>query len=335
MKTNSIKQFLQRPVVSTSLPLIALVIVATIINPNFMTWNNITSIMRSYVFIAMLALGMTFVFINRDIDISVGSVMGLTGVLAGYMMVRDVPVGVSILIAMVVAVICGLLTGFFIVHFEIPPMIGSLGMQFGLRGVIYILTEGTPIYPLPEAFTAITKINLGGVPIQMFIYLFLTVCAYILLHKTVYGRWIFAVGGNPDTAWLCGINVKFVRISAYVLTGFLSGLAGILMTSRVASAQANAGTGYEMYAIASVVVGGASPAGGVGSIAGTFVGSILIGILQNVMVLVGISVYWQYVAIGGIILFAVILDQSNKKRALANAAKAKAAADPKTEAGSK
>ena len=186
------------------------------------------------------------------------------------------------------------------------------------------MTEGTPIYPLPEEFTAITKINLGGIPLQMFIYiLFALICGF-LLHKTVYGRYIFAVGGNADTAWLCGINVKFVRISAYCLTGFLCGVAGVLMTSRVASAQANAGYGYEMYAIASVVVGGASPAGGVGSIPGTVVGSILIGILQNVMVLVGISVYWQYVAIGGIILLAVILDQNNKKRALATASKGKA-----------
>ena len=324
LNKNEIKRFMQRPTISTSLPLIVLVVVATLINPNFLTWSNVTSIMRSYVFIALIALGMTFIFIEKDIDISVGSLLGLSGAVAGYLMVEGVPVVAAILIAIVISILCGFLTGFFIVHFDIPPMIGSLGMQFMLRGVIYIMTEGTPIYPLPEEFTAITKINLGGIPLQMFIYiLFALICGF-LLHKTVYGRYIFAVGGNADTAWLCGINVKFVRISAYCLTGFLCGVAGGLMTSPGASAPANAGYGYEMYAIASVVVGGASPAGGVGSIPGTVVGSILIGILQNVMVLVGISVYWQYVAIGGIILLAVILDQNNKKRALATASKGKA-----------
>ena len=136
LNKNEIKRFMQRPTISTSLPLIVLVVVATLINPNFLTWSNVTSIMRSYVFIALIALGMTFIFIEKDIDISVGSLLGLSGAVAGYLMVEGVPVVAAILIAIVISILCGFLTGFFIVHFDIPPMIGSLGMQFMLRGVI-------------------------------------------------------------------------------------------------------------------------------------------------------------------------------------------------------
>ena len=140
LNKNKIKRFMQRPTISTSLPLIVLVVVATLINPNFLTWSNVTSIMRSYVFIALIALGMTFIFIEKDIDISVGSLLGLSGAVAGYLMVEGVPVAAAILIAIVISILCGFLTGFFIVHFDIPPMIGSLGMQFMLRGVKWALS---------------------------------------------------------------------------------------------------------------------------------------------------------------------------------------------------
>lgn len=309
-------RLIQNSSASVLVLLFILVAVGWGMNRSFLDWGNLSSIFRSTSFVAIIALGMTFVFIALELDLSVGSVVALSGIIVGMLLKEGVPIPIACIAGVLSGLASGLVTGFVIVHFNIPSMIGSLGMQFILRGVVYVVTKGIPLYPLPDGFEQLGLGNILGVPTPWMIYMVLAVFFWYLLKHTTYGRAIYAIGGNKDTAWLCGLNVKLLRMSTYWITGAMSGLAGVLLASRLSSAQPNAGLTYEMLVIASIIVGGVSMFGGVGSIVGAVIGSILIGMLTNFLVMIRLSVYWQNIAIGVIILGAVILDQYRKNLAL-------------------
>lgn len=309
-------RIVQNSSVSVFLLLLLLTGIAEFMNPMFLAWDNLTSIFRSTAFTAIIALGMTFVFIALELDLSVGSVVGLSGIIVGLLLKEGVPIPIACLAGVLSGFVSGLVTGFVIVHFNIPSMIGSLGMQFILRGIVYVVTKGVPLYPLPEGFEVLGLGNVFGLPTPMVIFIVLAVVFAHVLRNTTYGRAIYAIGGNKDTAWLCGLNVKVLRMSTYWITGALSGLVGVLLASRLSSAQPNAGATWEMLVIASIIVGGVSMFGGVGTILGTVIGALLIGMLTNFLVMIRLSVYWQNIAIGVIILGAVILDQYRKNLAL-------------------
>jgi ribose transport system permease protein len=305
---------LSRPEVSVLVPMIVLIVMAQTVNRSFLAWDNLTSIFRSNSFVAIIAIAMTFVFIALELDLTVGSVVALTGMIAGLLLMRGVPPVIAVLVGILSGTFCGVLTGYIIVHFNIPSMIGSLGMMFILRGVVFVVTEGQPLYPMPEGFDEMGLGSFLNFPNPAWVFLVLAVIFGFILKNTTYGRSIYAIGGNKDTAWLCGINVNLVRMSTYWLSGTFSGIAGVLLTSRLSSSQPSAGTGWEMLVIASVIVGGTSMFGGVGTILGTVLGSILVGMLTNVLVMMKVSVYWQNIAIGIIILLSVIFDQYRKKK---------------------
>lgn len=307
---------IQNPYVSVLVPLVVLTTIAQSINGYFLTWGNLSGILRSTSFTAIIALGMTFVFIALELDLSVGAVVGISGIVVGMLLKAGVSIPISMLGGVLSGLVSGMITGFVIVHFNIPSMIGSLGMQFILRGVVYVVTKGNPLYPLPEAFQFWGLGSVFGVPVPMIIFVVFAVIFGYVLKNTTYGRSVYAIGGNKETAWLCGINVKLIRMSTYWITGTMAGLVGVLLASRLSSAQPNAGTSWEMLVIASIIVGGVSMFGGVGTILGAVLGSILIGMLTNMLVMIRLSVYWQNIAIGLIILFAVIVDQYRKKMAL-------------------
>lgn len=311
-----LQKLIQNSSMSVLLLLAILIMVGQAMNSHFLEWGNLMSIFRSTAFTAIIALGMTFVFIALELDLSVGSVVGLSGIIVGLLLKEGVPIPIACLAGVVSGLISGVVTGFVIVHFNIPSMIGSLGMQFILRGIVYVVTKGVPLYPLPDGFEVLGLGNVFGLPTPLVIFIVLAVIFAHVLRNTTYGRAIYAIGGNKDTAWLCGLNVKTLRMSTYWLTGGLSGLVGVLLASRLSSAQPNAGQTWEMLVIASIIVGGVSMFGGVGTIIGTVIGSILIGMLTNFLVMIRLSVYWQNIAIGVIILGAVILDQYRKNLAL-------------------
>jgi ribose transport system permease protein len=224
-----------------------------------------------------------------------------------------VPPVIAVIGGILSGTVCGLVSGYVIVHFNIPSMIGSLGMMFMLRGIVFVVTEGQPLYPMPDGFEYIGLGAFLGFPIPALVFVILAIIFGYVLKNTTYGRSIYAIGGNKETAWLCGINVNLIRMSTYWLSGTLAGVAGVLLTSRLSSAQPSAGTGWEMLVFASVIVGGTSMFGGVGTILGTTLGCILVGMLTNMLVMMKVSVYWQNIAIGVIILLSVIFDQYRKK----------------------
>jgi len=207
--------------ISVLIPLVVIILIAQSINKNFLSWDNVTSIMRSSSFIAIIALGMTFVFITRELDLSVGSVVALSSMVTGLLLTKGVGWSVAIMAGILSGFVCGLITGFLIVKFNIPAMIGSLGTQFIFRGIVFVVTEGLPLYPMPEGFEKIGLGNTLFIPNPVIVYIILAVILAFVLSRTVYGRSVYAIGGNADTAWLCGINVNLIRQSTYWIVGAL------------------------------------------------------------------------------------------------------------------
>ena len=304
-----------------AIPLILLVAVVSIVNPVFLDIDNLLNIARQISFTFIIGIAMTFVLIGAGLDLSVGSVLALGGVICGlalrsFMLVM--PLWLAIAIAIVLGVLVGVVTGIFngrvITRFKIPSLIVTLGMMYIARGVVQVLTRGNPVYPFPDEFNNLGQGYLLGVPNVVYVAVVLGIASHIFLTQTAWGRAVFAVGGNAETARLSGISVARVLTSVYVLCGIASGICGVLTASRLASALANAGTGMELQVIAACIIGGTSMFGGSGSILGTLIGAAFMSIIANGMVLMKISVYYQSVVIGAIIILAVGIDQFRRRR---------------------
>lgn len=298
--------------------LIALIIVCAVLSvltPRFLTVQNLMIIVTQVSINALLAFGVTFVIITGGIDLSIGSIVAVTGVVAASFAHPDtfpvvVPVGVGLLAGLAF----GAFNGFVITRSKVPPFIVTLGTMTIGRGLALILSKGRPISNLSDAFNFLGGGKVLGVPMLVIILLIAFVLCAIVLRKTVIGRYMYAVGGNEQAARASGISLSRVKLVVYTLCGGLAGLAGILLTSRITTGQPNAGAGFELDAIAAAIIGGTSTSGGTGTITGTLLGALLIGVISNGLDLMNVTSYYQQVVMGAIIIGAVVLDSVNQPK---------------------
>lgn len=309
--TNKVKSIISE--FGIAVALILEVIIFALLSPYFLTTDNILNVTLQTSIIAIIAVGMTFVILTAGIDLSVGSLVAFCGVVTTSLLKLEIPFAFSFPLAFLagitIGIISGSIAGLFITRFNITPFIVTLALMTIWRGASYIYTDGRPVWGLPEEFSFIGSGRVLGVPIPTIIMIFVYLVAYILLTQTKYGRYIYAVGGNKEAARLAGINTNRILTSVYVISGTLCSISGILLASRMNSGQPNAGLMYELDVIAAVVVGGTSLFGGRGSIVGTFLGAMLIGVLRNGLNLLNVGSYVQMVVLGVVILLAVLLDQ--------------------------
>jgi len=307
--------------------LIVLMAVFAIMEPRFISSINLFNVMRQVSITGLLAIGMTFVILTAGIDLSVGSLLAFAGLVAAAVAkggledrftVGEGGVGygwqLAALAAIAVGIIGGYIQGLAITKLKVPPFVVTLGGMSVFRGAALLFAAGGPISGFDRAFTWWGQGKIGPVPVPVILFLVVAIIAHIVLRYTRYGRQVYAVGGNPEAARLSGLNVNWVICSVYVIMGFFAGLGAFVLAARLNSAEAVAGTGYELTVIASVVIGGTSLFGGVGSIFGTVVGSLLIGVLLNGLVLMNVSSYIQQIIIGVIIVLAVAFDTFAKSR---------------------
>ena len=291
-------------------PLVVLVVIFSCTSDIFLTTNNLLNITRQISIKGLLGIAMTFVIITGGIDLSVGSVIAFSSILtASAIKDYQLPVLAAVIIGVVVGSLTGLVNGILIAYVNMPAFITTMGTMTILRGLGYIYTQGYPIYDLPQGFRAIGQGNIGIIPISAIILVAVAILAYIILSKTVFGRHIYAVGGNIDAARMAGIRVKRVQLYVYVISGFISGIAAVVQGARVGSGLPTIGQGFEMDAIASVVIGGAAMAGGSGTVLGTLLGSLILGVLDNGLSLLNVDSYVMNVISGVVVILAVLIDQ--------------------------
>lgn len=316
-KISPLRRFWDMPESGIIIILVLYVFFVYCVNPKFLSTRNIMNFMRQGGYILLGGIGMTMVLIIGGLDLSVGSVLALSGTIAGFAM-RDynMPVIVGVLIGLLVGLLVGLINGSTLIRFNIPPMIMTLGMMYIARGIVYILTVGVTVYPLPDGFNALEQSTILGFPTVVPFSILLAVVSSFVLKRTAFGRYVYAIGGNPDTAKLSGIDISKITLAVYMICGMMSGLTGLVYASRLGSAQPGAGDGYEMNVIAACIIGGTSTYGGRGTILGTVLGALFMSILTNSMTLMKINVNYHKLVIGAVLVFAVILDQY--KRELAN-----------------
>ena len=293
------------------LGLFLIVIVITALNPSFMTTDNILNILRQVSISALIAFGMTFVILTGGIDLSVGSTLALTGAIAASMLASGMDPVLTMFTALLIGAILGAINGVIIAKGKVAPFIATLATMTIFRGLTLVFTEGRPISDLGNeiTFQMLGKGYFFGVPVPVVTMILAFFALYFIMHKTTFGRRVYAVGGNEGAAKLSGINVDRIKIAVYSLTGMLAALSALILTSRLNSAQPTAGTSYELDAIAAVVLGGTSLTGGRGWIFGTLVGALIIGVLNNGLNLIGVSSFFQQVVKGLVILVAVLIDR--------------------------
>lgn len=299
--------------------MLLVVVILGIIEPSFLRLNNFSNIFKQIATNAILAAGMSFVILTGGIDISVGATLALVGAVSVSLIAKGMNIVLVLMISIAMGALAGLFNGVFIAYFRLQPMIVTLATMSICRGLTNIYTKGAPI--TLKTSLASGKIYkwigsgsvLGGIPFALVLVVIIYAMAYYVLNKTAYGRQIYAVGGNEEAARLSGINSIKVKMLAYVVCGITAALAGIIISARVSSAQPNAGDGYEMDAIAAVVIGGTSLRGGEGRVLYTIIGALIIGMLNNIMNLVGVESYYQTVVKGIVILVAVLLDARTSK----------------------
>ncbi|NBI12795.1 ABC transporter permease [[Haemophilus] felis] len=312
--------------------LILLVIFFSVTNDYFFTSNNIMTVGLQTSTIALIGIGATCVILTGGIDLSTGSVVALSGVAAAMAVNAGMPVPLGMIFGVLVGGICGLLNGILVTKMKLPPFIATLGMMMVARGVALYITNAAPVSGMPESFAelgngalfkiieegpnGLPKVVFAGIPYPVIIMIFITVLFTFALTKLKVGRYIYAIGSNEEAARLSGIKTNIVKIYAYVASGLLSGLTGVILASRLVTAQPNGGVAYELDAIASAVVGGTSLMGGVGTIPGTLIGSFIIGVLRNGLNMNGVSSFVQMIVIGLVIIVAVSLDQLRQSKKL-------------------
>lgn len=294
--------------------LIILCIFFSIASPHFLSASNLVTVALQTSIIVIVAIGQTFVIIKAGIDLSVGSIVAISGVVAAESMVAGVPVWIAVVVGIAVGMLCGWLNGVIVALGKIPPFISTLGMMGMARGAAFVITDGIPVSGLPEGFGLIGRTDLFGViPFPVVIMTIIAIVMGLVLKKSRFGRNVYAIGSNEEAAYLSGINVTRTKIWVYTVSGMMCGIAGIILTSRLVSAQPTAGTLYELDAIAAVVIGGASLMGGVGTVLGTIIGAFIMGVLRNGLNLLNVSPFWQQIAIGAVVILAVYVDNFRKK----------------------
>lgn len=295
--------------------LVLLCAIITFVTPSFLSLSNITNVFTQVSVNAIIAVGMTFVILTGGIDLSVGSTLAISGALSASIIKSTGSVTLAIIVAALVGIAIGLVNGLLISKGKLQAFIATLATMTIFRGATLVFTNGTPISKLPEKFVNIGNGKIGFMPITVIITVIVSIIAIYVLSQTRFGRYLYALGGNEDSARLSGINTDKIKTLVYVVSGFASSIAGVIITSRIASASPNAGTSFELDAIAAVVIGGTSLAGGEGKITGTLIGALIIGVLNNGLNLMNVSPFYQSIVKGLVILIAVLLDKKSRKKA--------------------
>ncbi|ADN76916.1 ribose ABC transporter membrane protein [Ferrimonas balearica DSM 9799] len=297
------------------LALLVLIAVVSTLNDQFFTTGNLMNILRQTSVNAIIAVGMTLVILTAGIDLSVGAVLALCGALGASMVGLELPLAVTLVATLLFGLFLGSLNGLLVAKGKVQAFIATLVTMTAIRGLTMVYTDGRPISTgftdASDAFAFLGTGYLFGVPMPVWLMLLCFVGAWFLLNHTRLGRYIYAIGGNEAAARLSGIRVDRVKVAVYGISGMMAALAGLIVTSRLSSAQPTAGTAYELDAIAAVVVGGASLAGGRGFIWGTLVGALIIGFLNNALNLLDVSSYYQMIAKAAVILLAVLADRKS------------------------
>jgi len=294
--------------------LLAMVVLLWALTPHFLTISNLLNVAEQATIIAIIAVGMTFVILTGGIDLSVGSVLAFSGVVMASSLQHSVPLPLGLAIGLGVGLTCGLVNGMLITVGRLPPFIATLGMMSVARGAALMFTEGRPISGFSETFRALATDEVLRIPAPVLIMIGVYLMAHFVLGRTKLGRYTYAIGGNEEAALLSGINVRLYKTIVYGLAGMLAGLAAILLTARLNSAQPIAGMNYELDAIAATVIGGTSLLGGEGTVIGTLIGALIMAVLRNGLNLLGVSSFIQQVVIGSVIILAVLIDMALKKR---------------------
>ena len=297
---------------TTVIALIILMAVITIINSNFLTANNLLNLLLQVTSNALIAFGMTFVILTGGIDLSVGSILALSSALTAGLLGSGMPVTLAILISLIMGCILGMMNGLLISYGKLAPFIVTLATMTIFRGATLVYTNGNPITKgLSDTFLFqfLGQGYIVGIPFPVIIMFIVFIVLYVLLHKTSFGKSVYAIGGNEKAAYISGVKLNKVKIIIYSISGMMASISGLIITSRLSSAQPTAGASYEMDAIAAVVLGGTSLSGGKGRILGTLIGALIIGVLNNGLNIIGVSAFWQQVVKGVVILIAVLIDR--------------------------
>ncbi|OLQ72211.1 sugar ABC transporter permease [Photobacterium proteolyticum] len=305
---------------------VAMCVVMSILSPAFLTVANLLNVVTQMASIGLLALGVTIIIITRGIDLSSGSVLAVAAVVSAsmaqtldwgmrmYPSMPELPVIVPIIAALAVGALCGFINGALIAFTGVPPFIATLGMMIIARGAALLYSDGRPVSSLIDSYQWIGQGNIAGLPVPVLIFIIMAIVSYILLNYTRFGKYAYAIGGNENAAYVSGINVKKYKILVYTYAGLLAGIAALILAARINSGQPGLGVMYELDAIAAATVGGVSHAGGIGTIQGTIIGTMIMGVLQNGLDLLNVSAYWQQVVKGLVIVVAVIFDMKRQKK---------------------
>jgi ribose/xylose/arabinose/galactoside ABC-type transport system permease subunit len=298
----------------TALGLIFLCIILWILTPYFFTLSNMLNILEQSSINAIIAVGMTFVIITAGIDLSVGSILAFSGVVLASALKAGIPLPLALAAGLAVGSLCGLVNGFLVSLGKLPPFIVTLGMMSIARGGALLFTSGRPISGFADTFRWLATGKFIFIPMPFVVMLVIYIVAHILLTRTKFGRYTYAIGGNEEATRLSGVNVRFHKTMVYVLSGLTSAFAALLLTARLNSAQPIAGIMYELDAIAATVIGGTSLMGGEGTLSGTLIGALIMGVLRNGLNILGISSFLQQIIIGSVIILAVLFDILIKKQ---------------------
>jgi ribose transport system permease protein len=294
--------------------IILLFIIFSFLNPHFMEINNVINIGLQVSIITILGVGMTFVIIAGGIDLSVGSLTALSSVILGLSLHGSLGVGLSLFTCILIGALLGLINGIIISKFNVPAFIATLGMMSIARGFALYITNGQSIHIFPKTFTSISSGYIGNIPLPVIYAIVVVIIASIVLNRTKFGRYVYAIGGNKEAVRLSGIKTRVIEVWVYIIAGIACGISAIILTGRLNSAQPIAGVGYELDAIAAVILGGTSLSGGSGRISGTVMGAILIGMLKNGLNLMDVSPFLQEIIIGSVIIGAVLYDQYRQRK---------------------
>jgi ribose transport system permease protein len=298
------------------LTLTVLFVGLAIASPHFLTSTNLSSVVRQTAVINIMALGMTLIIISGGIDLSVGAILAIGGLLGCMAMERGQPIFIGVIVGVLTGAFWGFVNGMLTTRLRINPFIVTLGTLGIVRGLTLIISNGLPVHQIPRQFSFLGEGTVLGVPFVLWILLACALLVHVLLEHTKLGRYAYAIGSNPDAAFYAGIPVAFHITAVYAIGGMLTGLAGMIEASRLMTGQPTAGQGYELQAIAAVVIGGGSLRGGEGSVVGTLIGAFIMGLLSNGSDLLGISPYLQQAIIGAVIILAVSFDELRKRKVI-------------------
>jgi len=298
---------------SLYLAFIVIFLVFSLINPSFITLNNILNIIVQSSIIAIIGVGQTLVILTGGIDLSVGSIVAFVGIATGLMLKAGMPLAYALIIAILIGMVLGMLNGIVVSYGRVPSFIATLGMMGVARGGALALNSGKPVAGLQAGFEKIATTSIGTIPIFVFYCVAIYATIYVLLEHTKFGRHVYAIGGNTVAARLSGVRVKRVEALVYVIAGIFAAMGAIMLTARLNYATPIAGSGYELDTIAAVVIGGTSLSGGQGKIIGTLVGALMLGMLKNGLTICNVAAYYQQIIIGVVIIMAVFADRMKEK----------------------